>query len=138
MTTRRAEQSKPSAVARATRILSRAAARRCPNCGSANVFRNYLAQREACPACALKMDRGEKDFFIGAYTINLIIAELLVFFGGMAVLVRTWPEVPWTGLMWGLAALMVVAPIALYPYSRQLWLACDLIFRPPASGDFEQ
>lgn len=127
----------PSAVRRAARILARATARQCPNCGSGNVFQSYLRQRAACPACSLRLDRGETDFFIGAYTINLIVAELLVFFGGMAVLIRTWPDVPWTGLTWGLAALMVAAPVALYPYSRQLWLACDLIFRPPTPGDFE-
>jgi hypothetical protein len=38
--------------------------------------------------------------------------------------------------MWGLAALMVAAPILLYPLSRQLWLACDLVFRPAESADF--
>jgi hypothetical protein len=85
----------------------------------------------------MRMDRGEADFFIGAYTINLIVAELLVFFGGIAVLLRTWPEVPWTGLMYGLAALMVAAPIAMYPYARQFWLGCDLIFRPPEDADFD-
>jgi hypothetical protein len=85
----------------------------------------------------MRMDRGEADFFIGAYTINLIVAELLVFFSGIAVLLRTWPEVPWTGLMYGLAALMVAAPIAMYPYARQFWLGCDLIFRPPEDADFD-
>lgn len=82
------------------------------------------------------MDRGQGDFFIGAYTINLVVAELLVFFGGLLVLWLSWPDVPWNALMYGLAALMVGAPIALYPYARQLWLATDLIFRPAESDDF--
>jgi uncharacterized protein (DUF983 family) len=125
-----------SAPRRAARILGWAALRRCPNCGSGDIFRSYLHQRDSCPTCRLKLDRGERDFFIGAYTINLIVAELLVFFGGMAFLVYSWPDVPWTGLMWGLAILMVVAPIALYPVSRQLWLGFDLIFRPPEAADF--
>lgn len=111
-------------------------ARRCPECGSGNVFRTYLHQREKCPACGLQLDRGERDFFIGAYTINLIVAEMLVFFGGIAVLRLTWPDVPWDGLMYGLATLMVIAPIVLYPVSRQLWLATDLIFRPSEAADF--
>jgi len=124
------------AAARMARLLGRAAVRRCPNCGSGGIFRNYMQQRDNCPGCGLKLDRGERDFFIGAYTINLIVAELLVVFGGLAVALQTWPDVPWQGLTWGLAALMVAAPIALYPVSRQLWLACDLIFQPAEDQDF--
>jgi uncharacterized protein (DUF983 family) len=127
----------PSAAARAASILGRALLRRCPNCGSAGIFRSYLHQADSCPSCGLRLDRGERDFFIGAYTINLIVAELIVFFGGILVLLRTWPDVPWTGLMWGLAALMVAAPVLLYPLSRQVWLAFDLIFRPAEPSDFE-
>jgi uncharacterized protein (DUF983 family) len=121
---------------RAGRIVGRAILRRCPNCGSGSIFRNYLQQLPLCPGCGLRLDRGERDFFIGAYTVNLIVAELIVFFGGIAVLLSTWPEVPWTGVMWGLAALVVLAPIVLYPFSRQLWLAFDLVFRPPEASDF--
>jgi uncharacterized protein (DUF983 family) len=125
-----------SAPRRAARILGRALLRRCPNCGSGRIFRNYLEQRDACPGCGLKLDRGERDFFIGAYTINLIVAELLVFFGGLGYLLWSWPDVPWTGLMWGLALLMVAAPIVLYPFSRQAWLAFDLVFQPAEPADF--
>lgn len=121
---------------RAARIVGRAALRRCPNCGGHNVFRSYLRQSRTCPDCDLRLDRGEPDFFIGAYTINLIAAELLVVAAGVATAVVWWPDVPWTGLMYGLALLMVVAPIALYPFSLQLWLGVDLIFRPPGIEDF--
>lgn len=125
-----------TAPARAARILGRAAVRRCPNCGGRNVFRSYLRRRRTCPDCDLWLDRGAPDFFIGAYTINLIAAELLVVAAGVATAVVWWPDVPWTGLMYGLALLMVVAPIALYPFSLQLWLGVDLIFRPPGIEDF--
>lgn len=118
------------------RILGRTFVRRCPNCGGRGIFRSYLHARDACPACGLRLDRGERDFFIGAYTINLIVAELIVFFGGLAALVVTWPDVPWTLLTWGLAAAVVIAPVLLYPFSKQLWLACDLVFRPAESADF--
>jgi uncharacterized protein (DUF983 family) len=129
--------SQDTPAGRSLRLLGRALLRRCPNCGSRNIFRNYLVQRDTCPGCRLRLDRGERDFFIGAYTINLIVAELIVFFGGLAVLVASWPDVPWTGLMWGLALAMVVGPILLYPVSRQLWLAVDLIFRPAEPAEYE-
>jgi uncharacterized protein (DUF983 family) len=121
---------------RAAIILGRAAGRRCPNCGGSGVFRSYLHQRVTCPRCGLRLDRGEADFFIGAYTINLIVAELIVFFGGLAAILFTWPEVPWTFVMWGLVALMVISPILLYPISKQFWLAFDLIFRPAEETDY--
>jgi len=120
----------------ASRILGRALLRRCPQCGASGIFRTFFQQRDVCHRCQLRLDRGEKDFFIGAYTINLIVAELLVFFGGLAVLLATWPDVPWDLLMYGMVVLMVVAPIVLYPWSRQLWLAIDLIFQPAEGGDF--
>jgi uncharacterized protein (DUF983 family) len=116
--------------------LFRAALRRCPNCGSGNNFRSFLRQRDCCPSCGLRLDRGERDFFIGAYTLNLIAAELLVVAGGLAVLLATWPEVPWTALTYGLAGFIVLMPILLYPWSRQLWLAIDLVFRPAETADF--
>lgn len=122
----------PTAVA----TLGRALLRQCPNCGARNIFRSYFNQKPQCPGCRLLLDRGERDFFIGAYTINLIVAEMLVFFGGILVLLLTWPAVPWDGLMYGLGALMVAAPIVLYPVSRQLWLATDLLLRPPEAADF--
>jgi uncharacterized protein (DUF983 family) len=119
-----------------TKLLARALLRRCPDCGGRDVFSSYMSQRPTCPDCYLRLDRGEPDFFIGAYTINLIVAELIVFFGGAAVLIATWPTGPWTALTYGLAGLMVLGPVVLYPFSRQLWLACDLIFRPAEATDF--
>jgi uncharacterized protein (DUF983 family) len=121
---------------RAAIILGRAAVRRCPNCGGAGIFRSYLRQRPTCPRCGLRLDRGQTDFFIGAYTINLIVAEIIVFFGGLAAILFTWPDVPWALVMWGLVGLMVVSPIVLYPVSRQFWLAVDLIFRPAEEVDY--
>ncbi|CAN5845690.1 hypothetical protein BH23GEM9_BH23GEM9_04280 [soil metagenome] len=118
------------------RILGRAILRRCPHCGAPGIFAGYLVHRDRCPRCRLRLDRGEGDFFIGAYTINLIAAELIVFFLGVAVLLARWPDVPWSLLMWGLMVLMVVAPVVLYPFSRQLWLGLDLLFRPAEPADF--
>jgi uncharacterized protein (DUF983 family) len=126
----------PGAAVRLGRLLGRALVRRCPNCGGRGVFRSYLRQLDVCPHCRLRLDRGEGDFFIGAYTINLIAAEVLVVLGGVAVGIATWPDVPWDALTLGLTILMVVAPVAFYPLSRQVWLALDLLFQPPIAADF--
>lgn len=91
--------------------------------------------RKTCPGCRLILDRGENDYFLGGYTVNFVVAELLIVLGGAAGIVLTWPQVPWTLITWGLILLMVVAPIFFFPFSRTLWLAIDLILRPLTLGD---
>jgi uncharacterized protein (DUF983 family) len=38
---------------------------------------------------------------------------------------------------WLGAAQMIVTPIVFYPFSKALWLAGDLVFRPAGPSDFE-
>jgi hypothetical protein len=51
------------------------------------------------------------------------------------VLVVTWPRVPWSLLQYGAPAAMVLAPIILYPFSKLVWLAFDLMLRPVVPND---
>lgn len=118
------------------RLLWRALRLRCPNCGSGGLFRRWVQMREACPRCALLLDRGERDYFIGAYTINFIGAEVAIVVVAAVVLLATWPAVPWGAIQWGLVALMIPFPVFTYPFSKTLWLAVDLVFRPLTRGDF--
>jgi uncharacterized protein (DUF983 family) len=117
-------------------LVGRALLLRCPNCGKGLLFQSWIRLRPGCTACGLCYDRGEHDHFLGAYLINFIIAELLVVAVFVGLLFLTWPEVPWTGLTWGLVILGVAAPFATYPYSRAVWLALDLQFQPERPGDF--
>jgi hypothetical protein len=93
--------------------------------------------RPTCPRCHLKLDRGEADYFIGSYTVNFVTAELLICAGALGVILLTWPEVPWTGLKWGLMAAILPVPILFYPFAKTIWLAIDLTFRPPTPSDLE-
>jgi len=61
---------------------------------------------------------------------NLVLAELLFAVVFVVVLVALWPTVPWDGIQVGAPLGMAIAPIALYPVSKLLWLAIDLAFRP--------
>jgi len=63
-------------------------------------------------------------------------AELLFAAIFVGVLVATLPDAPWTWLQYGGPALMIVFPIFFYPFSKTLFLAFDLIFRPPTAEDF--
>jgi uncharacterized protein (DUF983 family) len=116
-------------------LLRRAFLLRCPNCGAGRLFRRWVYLRSACPSCGLLFDRGERDYFIGAYLINFIGAEVMIALVAGCVVLLTWPEVPWQAIKWGLVALMVPFPILTYPWSKMLWLAIDLSFRPITLND---
>jgi uncharacterized protein (DUF983 family) len=124
-------------LSRLARHLGRALLRRCPNCGGRGLFRRWILMRPTCPRCHLKLDRGEADYFIGSYTVNFVTAELLICAGALGVILLTWPEVPWTGLKWGLMAAILPVPILFYPFAKTIWLAIDLTFRPPTPSDLE-
>ena len=58
------------------RLLGRAFLLRCPNCGGGKLFYGFFKVRERCPTCGILLERGEADYFIGAYTLNLIAVEI--------------------------------------------------------------
>lgn len=112
------------------RIVLRALTRRCPNCGGPGIFATYTELRESCPTCGLRLHRGESDYFIGAYLLNLVAVELLFAALLAGVVIATYPDTPWTLLQWGSVVLMGGGAILSYPFSKSIWLAADLIFRP--------
>ena len=112
------------------RLVLRALARRCPNCGAPGIFRSYTELRDNCPNCGLRLHRGESDYFIGAYLLNLVAVELLFALVLAVVFIATYPNTPWALLQWGGLALMIAGAVLCYPFSKALWLAADLIFRP--------
>jgi uncharacterized protein (DUF983 family) len=86
--------------------------------------------RPYCPACGLPLERGDQGYQVGSYMFNIIAAELifvLVFLGTVLV---TWPSPPWHLLQYGGIILMILAPILFFPFSKTLFLAFDLLFRP--------
>jgi uncharacterized protein (DUF983 family) len=114
----------------------RAARLRCPNCGGGGLRSGWIGIVTRCPSCGLRTDRGESDYFLGAYTINLLVA--LVLAAGLAILAAvrpSWPRVPLYAA--GIAAIVFVV-IAFYPFSKLLWLAFDLAFRRPRASDFDE
>src|ERR1700738_1211727 len=113
-----------------TRMILRALLRRCPNCGAHGIFKSFTELRERCPNCGIRLHRGEADYFIGAYMLNLVFVELLFALMGGAVVIATYPNTPWTLIQWGALVLILAGAVVCYPMSKALWLAFDLIFRP--------
>lgn len=108
----------------------RAARLRCPNCGGGPIFSSWFRMRTYCPACGLPLERGEEGYQVGSYMFNIIAAELLFAALFLGIVLATWPDPPWLALQLGGGALMIVAPFLFFPFSKTLFLAFDLVFRP--------
>ena len=135
---RPAEQPEELDARRLLRLSLRALRNRCPNCGRGRVLASYFRLRHHCADCGLRFERGEGDYWIGAYVLNLVGSELVFATMLLVFLVVSWPDVPWDDVEYLCAAGVVLAPVLLYPVSKLLWLAADLAFRPPTIGDIEQ
>jgi uncharacterized protein (DUF983 family) len=101
-------------------------------------MRGWFTLDQRCAACGLSFERDEReDYWLGAYLLNFIVTEVV--FAGLVlvVVVATWPDPAWRMLMGLGAAQMIVTPIVFYPFSKALWLAADLVFRPAQPEDFE-
>ena len=114
----------------ALRMFGRALRLHCPRCGGGPVLKHWFKMRARCGNCGRAIERGESDYFIGSMMFNLVLAELVftaIFVGTLAV---TWPDVPWTALQYAGPLGMLVAPFVLFPFSKLVWLAFDLMLRP--------
>jgi uncharacterized protein (DUF983 family) len=109
---------------------------RCPRCGASGIRDSFFRMKHACPTCGQVLERGESsDFWVGAYLINLVVAELMAVVIAAALWLTLWPRVSFN-VLWGASmALAIVMPIVFYPFARNLWLAWDLYFRPHEAGD---
>ncbi len=118
--------------------LRRALTRRCPYCGSPGIYDGYFALRERCPVCGVRFER-EEGYFLGAYALNLVVAEFLGL--GLAIALIFGTDLRDLPLIWQeviAVALAIAFPVALFPFSRTVWIAMDLIFHPPGPGSEQQ
>jgi uncharacterized protein (DUF983 family) len=111
----------------------------CPRCGAGGIVRGWFKLHEHCPNCGLALERGESsDFWIGAYVFNLVAGELFAIGIPLAWVIATWPNSPWTKVEILAAVLAIGLPFVFFPFSRTLWLAWDLSFRPFEPGDVKR
>ena len=119
------------------RMILRGLRRRCPWCGGGDLFPSWFTTRERCPRCGLRLDRGETDFWIGAWMLNLVGVETV--FTALLVIgiVILWPDVPWAAVTWTGVVGMIALPLLLFPFSRTLWLSIDMALHPKGESDFD-
>lgn len=122
--------------ASAGQMLLRALTLRCPRCGGSGIWRSWFKMKHACPTCRLVLERGEsEDYWLGAYMLNLVAAEIISVAIAVLLIIVSWPAVAWN-VVWAISiALALVTPFLFLPFARDLWLAFDLIFRHHEEGD---
>jgi uncharacterized protein (DUF983 family) len=117
----------------ASKMLVRALTKRCPWCGSTQVFRHWLRVHDECPRCGLRFDR-EEGAWLMSITINYGVTALgwIVLFVGALVL---WlPNVNVVGLMLASLVEIVVVAVVTYPFSKTLTAALDLLVHNAHKG----
>lgn len=118
-------------------MLGRGLLRRCANCGGGDLFETWFRMRPCCPSCQHRFER-EEGFFLGAYVVNLAVAEgliLLLVITPTIYLGATRPGFDVLPLLAiGLVA-AVVAPFAYYPFSRTIWVALEMMLRPAGASE---
>lgn len=121
-----------------TQLVTRALTLRCPRCGARGVMKHWFAMQHACARCGQTLERGESsDYWLGAYVINLVVAEGSVVVVALVMWMVLGDGVSFNVLWAASMLLAVVMPVLFYPFSRTLWLALDLHFRPSEAGDVE-
>lgn len=126
----------PSFSRRALTCFSRAVRLRCPHCGGGPIFVTWSHLVPNCPVCGLGLERGEQGYWLGAYFFNLMAVEMVFSVWFIGFLVVTWPSPPWDLFQISTIVLMVLVPVGFFPYSKTLFLAFDLLVRPPSEEDF--
>lgn len=120
-------------------LYTRALHLRCPACGGGPVFVSWFRMCPNCPACGLHFDREPQGgYWVGSYTLNLMMTEAmlaLVFVGGALL---TWPSPPWESLAYGDVLVAIAFPAIFFPFSKTLFIAVDLTFRPGEPEDYEE
>ena len=82
---------------------------------------------DSCPNCGYVFRR-EGGYFLGAYALNLVVAEFIAMFVLVALLV--WTAWEWWEIELVVLPLAIGLPILFFPFSRGLWMALDLTFTP--------
>lgn len=121
----------PPALPRPRTLFARALRLRCPVCGGHPILLSWFTVAPSCPVCGFHLDRDEPGYWLGSYTVNLFATEgvwVAFFVGGLLL---SWPTVPWSALLWGGIAVGAATPILLFPFTKTMYLAIDLCFRPP-------
>jgi uncharacterized protein (DUF983 family) len=108
---------------------------RCPNCRRGSVLHGWYRLHERCSTCNFRYERSDENYFQGAMFVSFMIGGFTFAVSLLAVLLLSWPNVPWNALTFGAPVVMLAFMIALYPISKVVWLTVDVMVRPVTRED---
>jgi uncharacterized protein (DUF983 family) len=128
----------------ATTALLHGFRKRCPRCGERDTFVSWFKLRMSCPRCELRFAK-EEGGFLGAMTLNYLVAIGLWLVVLIVGIVLTVPDVPVVPLLLLSAVVLVGVPLWFYPRSKMIWAAVEFLvlqgepeYRPPVARDRRQ
>lgn len=115
-----------------TRMLLRAFAKRCPRCGGGHLFTRWMRMTDRCGRCGYRFDRNDEGFFLGAYMVNLLLTEMVIFAFFIWFIIRenNDPDAPILAVFCVALGTVAILPVLLYPLSRTVWAALHLANDP--------
>jgi uncharacterized protein (DUF983 family) len=108
-------------------ILMRGVFKKCPRCGQGHLFRRWLQMPATCPRCGLRFER-EEGAFLGSLTINYAVTGVVFFallIGWMVI--GGSDHIAWAPLILASLGVIVVVPLAFYPFAKTIWAAIDYL-----------
>lgn len=115
----------------AKRVLGRAMRLRCPVCGEGQLFRGLTAHTH-CPHCGFRFER-EDGYWSNAVAANYMLT------GTVSTLVIApvafTSSLPLVPLLLAAVVFAMGLAFACYWHVKALWLALDLIVRPPTTSE---
>jgi uncharacterized protein (DUF983 family) len=114
----------------ALRIFARVLRLRCPHCGGGHVLNRRAGVNDRCARCNFRFERSEENYFMGAMFFNFMMGTSLFAAALFAIIAFSGPTIPWGMLQYVLPILLGVCMVVLYPVSKVVWLAVDVMLRP--------
>ena len=110
--------------------------RHCPRCGEGHVIRGWFRIVERCPRCNYRFER-EEGSWLGAYVVNFGITEAaLAVVLGLYIAQQANSDTGGSVVPWLIVGLIVAigVPILVYPFSKTIWTAIDLMLHNGRPG----
>jgi uncharacterized protein (DUF983 family) len=118
--------------------------KQCPRCGAPDTFVSWFQTRTACPRCDLRFAK-EEGGFLGAMTLNYLVAIGIWLIVLVVGIVLTVPDVAVVPLLVASAVVLIGVPLWFYPRSKMIWAAVEFLvlrgtpeYRPPVARDARQ
>lgn len=92
---------------------------------------------ERCPTCGFRFER-EQGHWVGALGINTVVSFGALLATIVVGIVATAPDVAVVPVTVAACAVAILTPLVLFPFTRTLWSAVDLLMRPLEPGELPE